>query len=363
MSDHVEHFDVAVVGAGPGGAVVAKTCAEAGLSTVILEKRALPREKVCSGMLFGRRAQELVAEEFGSIPEDVLLDTLQGVVLLVPGVGEARIVAETPITWRKDLDCWMAGRAVEKGARLWESTRVRDVRSNGHGCAVTVTRAAEEVELTARFVVGADGPTSVTRARVFPELKLKYTTATRECFKWHEGLDRDHSVIVFPEGRYRPNFWINPKGDFFTIEGALKELRGVVGGILGGFGCPVEEPLWRDGCASRPLPLFEQFASGAFTAARGNVLLVGDAAALKIPVSGEGIGTALSSGLSAARSITESIITGGRVDQIYRRELGPLLDALSRSHVTVDVLKLKQGPEFLAGLEEAFAQSMTDLEY
>lgn len=363
MGDRVEDFDVVVVGAGPGGAVAAKTCAEAGLSTVILERKALPREKVCSGMLFGRQAQRLVADEFGSIPEDLVLDTLSGVVLLVPGVGEARIAAETPITWRKDLDYWMVGRAKEKGAHLWDSTGVRDVRPNGDRCAVTVTQAGVERELTARFVVGADGTTSVTRARVFPEFRLKYTTSARDCFRWHDGLDRDHSFIVFPQGQYRPNFWINPKGDYFTVEGALKALRGAVNSILDGFGCSSQEPLWRDGCASRPVPLFEQFASGVFTAARANVLLVGDAAALKIPVSGEGIGTALSSGLSAARSIMESINTGRKVDQIYPRELGPLLDTLGRCHATVDALKLKQGSDFLSGVEEAFAESMLEVEY
>ncbi len=363
MSRHADHFDVAVVGAGPGGAVAAKTCAEAGLSTVLLERRALPREKVCSGMLFGRRAQELVAEEFGSIPEDLLLDTLRGVKLLVPGVGDAKIVAETPITWRRDLDFWMVGQAVEQGARLWESTRVCDVSVNGHGCTVTALRGAEEVEVTSRFVIGADGPTSVTRSRVFPEIKLKYTTASRECFRWQEGMERDHSVIVLPQGRYRPNFWINPKGDVFTVEGALRELGSVVGGFLEGYGFVAQEPLWRDGCASRPLSLYERFASDGFTAARGNVLLVGDAAALKIPVSGEGIGTALSSGLSAARSIIASIETGQRVDAIYRRELGPLLDCLARCHVAVDRLRVKEGTEFLTALEEAFAESIIDIEY
>lgn len=44
-------FDVVVVGAGPGGSVAAKRCLESGLKTLLLEKRRLPRDKVCSGMI------------------------------------------------------------------------------------------------------------------------------------------------------------------------------------------------------------------------------------------------------------------------------------------------------------------------
>ena len=46
-------YDVIVVGAGPAGTAAAKRCAEHGLNTLILEKRSLLRDKVCSGMVMG----------------------------------------------------------------------------------------------------------------------------------------------------------------------------------------------------------------------------------------------------------------------------------------------------------------------
>ena len=57
-----EKWDVIVVGAGPGGAAASKRCAEAGLWTLVLEKRALPRDKVCSGMIMGPWAQEIIRD-------------------------------------------------------------------------------------------------------------------------------------------------------------------------------------------------------------------------------------------------------------------------------------------------------------
>ena len=38
-------FDVLVAGAGPGGSVAAKRCAELGLKTLLVERRRLPRDK------------------------------------------------------------------------------------------------------------------------------------------------------------------------------------------------------------------------------------------------------------------------------------------------------------------------------
>ena len=65
-------FDVAVIGAGPAGSAAAKRCAEQGLYTVILEKKKLPRDKVCSGLIIGPLARTLIKQEFGEVPEAVL---------------------------------------------------------------------------------------------------------------------------------------------------------------------------------------------------------------------------------------------------------------------------------------------------
>src|SRR5438874_1256696 len=47
----MEIFDVAIVGAGPGGSTCAAFCAAAGLRTLVLEREKFPREKVCGDCL------------------------------------------------------------------------------------------------------------------------------------------------------------------------------------------------------------------------------------------------------------------------------------------------------------------------
>src|SRR5665648_80506 len=100
-------YEVVVVGAGPGGSTAAKRCAEHGLRTLVLEKKRLPRDKVCSGLLLGRLARNLITEEFGPVPEEIVLRRMHGLILWMPGIGQRKIAQDTPIAWRKDLDYWM----------------------------------------------------------------------------------------------------------------------------------------------------------------------------------------------------------------------------------------------------------------
>jgi len=51
----MEEWDVVVVGAGPGGAMAAKTAAEKGLKTVFFERGRKPGEKNSSGCGLGQR--------------------------------------------------------------------------------------------------------------------------------------------------------------------------------------------------------------------------------------------------------------------------------------------------------------------
>ncbi len=67
-------FDVIVVGGGPGGSVAAKRCAEAGFGTLLIEKKELPRDKVCTGMVMGAWAHDIIRQDFGDIPDAVLTD-------------------------------------------------------------------------------------------------------------------------------------------------------------------------------------------------------------------------------------------------------------------------------------------------
>jgi geranylgeranyl reductase family protein len=361
--------DVVVVGGGPAGAAAAKRCAERGLDTLLLEKKRLPREKVCSGLLLGRLAQRLVAEVFGPLPDEVVLTRMKGLCLWMPGVGERRIASETPITWRRDLDHWMVRSAQAAGAEVWEDALVRSIDWGGVAApsgparpddpaVLTIRRNGRQERVEARWIIGADGAYSTVRRCLFPDAGFGTSPAYREWYRGDPGLDGDWVYVTFPRGEYRPNVWICPKDDGFTLEGAgVKPLKDDIRSLLSDAGWRAAEPTWRDGCVSRAL-LFEHLATGRFTPARDNTLLVGDAAGLQFPISGEGIGTALESGLLAAGAVARAASGGGDAASAYVESLRPLLATLRECYEEVARIRGLSGEALLDGLQDGFAHSL-----
>jgi menaquinone-9 beta-reductase len=325
-------FDVIVVGSGPGGSVTAKRCAESGLSTLLIENKTLPRDKVCTGMVMGSWAHDIIRQEFGQIPESVLVDPfhLTGHRVHVPSAGPLTLEWDTPLAWRKDLDYWMVQRAKEAGAIIRDGIRVVRIICDDGACRVITRKNGTTRAFPALFVVGADGGASVVRRSIFPELKVRYSVPIRECYPGALELKKDVIHWFFPKGQPRPRFNVNHKNHVFLIEGSgIRGLRREIGETLTPYGFhPKNKPAWKDACAIALL--HDQLASEEFVPAQGNILLVGDAAGLILPITFEGIGSALKSGILAAESIIRSAKDGRQAAPFYVAALEPILDTIRR---------------------------------
>ena len=56
-------YDVVIAGSGPSGAAAAKGLVNEGLSVLVLEKKRLPRYKICSGIIFKKSLD--ITEKYG----------------------------------------------------------------------------------------------------------------------------------------------------------------------------------------------------------------------------------------------------------------------------------------------------------
>jgi flavin-dependent dehydrogenase len=347
-------YDVIVVGGGPGGSVAAKRCAQSGLKTLLLERKKLPRDKVCSGMVMGPWANDIIQQEFGTIPLEILVDPYQlsGHMMHVPGTQPQRILCKTTLALRKDLDFWMIQMAREDGVEIWEGAKVIEVSQKAGACTVTMMPGKTPQELKSRFVIGADGGASAVRKSLFPLLKVQYAVPMRECYNGALDLEKDYFHWFFPKCRSRPRFGLNHKGDCFLIEGSgIKELRNEINQILVKYGFNTKnKAIWKDGCL---IPrLHEALLSGSFSPAKGNILLIGDAAGLLFPITFEGIGTALKSGILAADSVARSVKEGSKVAGIYLQEIKSILKTIRSLHSWNKILE-QEATKGVADLSKA----------
>lgn len=328
--------DVIVVGAGPAGSAAAKRCAEYGLDTLILEKRRLPRDKVCSGMVMGPVAHTLIKQEFGDIPETVLSQPshLNGYIFHTPGVGSQKLDNFTLLTWRRNLDYWMTGKAQAKGARIWPGARVTGLMQKEPGFLVMVEKDKEEHEIEARFVIGADGAASIVRRALFPQLEVTYSQVYQECYQGELDLDRGYFHWFYPLEYSPALFTAHQKDNLIVVDfggrtGMSKQLTSWAKNFLAKnhhFDIS-QKPVWRGGCL---IPsMFGDLISHTFLPAKGNALLAGEAGGFVLPISGEGIGTCLRSGLSAAEAIIRAIKSGAAADSIYLNEVGVIISTFA----------------------------------
>lgn len=340
MGSHY-HQDVIVIGSGPGGSAAAKHCADAGLRTLVIEKKKLPRDKVCSGMVMGDWALDLIGEVFGEIPPSILTSPpkLLGHRFYVAGADVHTLKADTLLTWRKDLDHWFVKRACDSGVTVHENTRAVKIEAEGDRIRVDLVKEGRPETILTRFVIGADGATSIVRRSLFPELKVPYSGPVRMWYKGVLGLDRNYIHWFFPKKLPRPRFNVNQKDSYILLEGAgLKELKKEIITTLSPHGFNSEwKPVKKDGCA---IALLHQLLiDGRFVPAKDNVLLVGDAAGLILPITFEGIGTAIKSGILAAQAIIENHNKKDTAAPAYLASIHPIVKTIE--HLCQDQFQLK----------------------
>lgn len=339
-------IDVAVVGAGPAGSAAARRCAASGLKTVLYEKRKLPRDKVCSGLIVGIAAQKLIQQEFGEIPIEVLADPYRykGLIIYVSGADPSVIEHGIPTGWRRDIDFWMTEKAGAAGAEIEDRCGLKACTPEGDFVRLTFSNGGKESSVLASYVIGGDGVHSVVRRSFFPDLKPGFQHEIRECFSGSFPLDRNYYHAFFTPGKSW--FVIHHKGPDFCLEvsakpGELKgRLRQVKERLFEEYGFdPAKKPLWRD--ATMEPRIHENLIDGSFKPAKGRALLTGDAAGFQLPNS-EGIGTALLSGIMAADSIIGAEEHGKQAADEYLQRISVIIQTIDKQLVAANASRYKE---------------------
>jgi menaquinone-9 beta-reductase len=156
-------WDVLVVGAGPGGAFTAREAARAGLATLLVERSAFPRAKVCGGCLNHTAVATLRRAGLGDRLARLGGPPIAAVRLRHEGRQATVPVPEGVAVSRRALDAMLVETAVEAGARFLPKTTALLAREPadggrpGHRVVELRPGGRAGTRTAARVVVVADG--------------------------------------------------------------------------------------------------------------------------------------------------------------------------------------------------------------
>jgi len=353
---------VAVVGAGPAGARAALRLAEAGWPVLLLDHR-YPWEKPCGGGL-NERALGLLRQTMPDIPPSPAARSLR---MDAAGGSRLRMELETPFTVipRIELQRLMVERARQAGADL-RVERFTGARRDGPDGPWIISTG--QGELRADYLVGADGALSPVRQAVAgPDAWLDVRPALGMVHCFHGPSPRDGEMHLVFTDTPRGYIWEFPGDGFHTVGISLpfstkdaKAGREVLRRHL-------ERRGWIEGNGNTGIPQLRGAmapAAGSAHWRRGTLqgngwALLGDAAGLVDPLTGEGIYYAIRS----ADLLVEALLDDEpeRYTSTVRQELGPEL-SLAASYAN----RFFQGafPDemlTLAGRHEGIRRVLADL--
>ena len=303
-----------VVGAGPAGSAAAIHLARGGARVLLADRARFPRDKPCGGGLTGRALRHL--------PCDVSPVVEHVVDRFVLRLGYGRRFArgsEGPLilmTQRRRLDLHLAEQAASAGAEFRDATRVERLVVDGDGVSALVGSS----RVRAPFVVGADGANGIVARAAGLGEGIVTGVALEANADWAVLDPAPYSGSAWVELGVVPGGygWVFPKSDHANLgvggwHGEGSRLRAHLERLARVHGA--DPTLLRDVRGHR-LPMRRLGAP----AARGRALLVGDAAGLVDPLSGDGMYEAFVS----ARLAADAVLSGRQ--EAYEAELSGALD-------------------------------------
>jgi geranylgeranyl reductase family protein len=321
----VKTFDVAIIGAGPAGAVAAVRCARSGLKTVVVEKKSLPRSKSCAGGLTAKCIRLL--RDIDCFNDRWLQRSINQLMIHYPLTGRScELISTEPYlgtVLRPDFDMALANLAVEAGATIRESESFISYELKPGGLIEIQT---DQSAIVTRILIGADGFFSRVRKQMFHKMGMAISNPMMfgiECdvpIEQINSLSTDYCHLFFNIGKQINYAWAFPKKDVVNIGMVLDAGKGSKTIQLAR---PVhlikiflqkisgKNILWKH-VGAAPIPLFDDSLKP--TIQKDNVLLIGDAAGFADAWTGEGIYFGVKSAVLAHRVVQNAMVDGKQIE-------------------------------------------------
>ncbi len=347
MDKTEQQFDVLILGAGPAGTSCALKLAETNLKVALIDKSQFPRDKICGDALSWDVCNQLsdLSETLqGSFLEMSETAPTKGLHVITEDNDKFYIpfrqkgeTKEMHICKRQDFDNLLFDEVKKKGnIHIIENFTAKKVGRLSDG----IQLIGKEKTLQGKIIIGADGAHSIV-AKQLLDWKLErehYSAGLRVYYENIKPIDEGSSMEFYILDDLLPGyFWIFPLpnntanvglGVLSSIVSEKKlNLREILQKAINS--SPVLQERFKDAKASETIKGHGLTLGSKKRKISGErFLLLGDAASLIDPLSGEGVGNAIRSGRVAGEHIKKCFEKNNFSDhfnQAYDKEIYRLM--------------------------------------
>ena len=316
----VQKFDIVIIGAGPAGCACAYMLSGKGLKVALIEKDCFPRDKICGDALSADVVNQFFRMDAALAEKFIQTNPKQasnGVRFFAPNAQFVDVDFTNPkhkeaagfVMKRLEFDHFFAEQVKKRSdISFFENETVKDVKTEDDHVLI----ATQNHHFTTKMVVGADGANSIVNRKLANQQidKKHHSAGLRQYYQNVEGMtENGHIELHFYKEILPGYFWIFP-----LPEGKANVGLGMLSSTVSKKKINLKKefetlltkhpnikdrfknatPLENIKGFSLPLGSKKKKLSGA------HFILLGDAASLIDPFTGEGIGNAIRSGRIAA---------------------------------------------------------------
>ena len=324
----MKKYDVIIVGAGPSGFASAKILKDNNINFCVIDKSKFPREKLCGGGLTNKSLRTL--KRLNTSIDNIKTNECTNIDLIAKNINKNMILDNKIIMIdRKEFDYNNIKTVTNNN--FFEEEKIVSIDNN--------ILATDKDTYEFKYIIFSDGVNGFSR-------KFIDNRQFGFCVEFNSNKLTDKTIFDFCAVKDGYG-WIFPKEDYTNIGlGNFNKDRDNYKELLNNFAKKYNFEIDEKDIKGYPIPIYSKkiYKNSVID---NKYILVGDAASLVDPVSGEGIYYALLSGIYAAESIIKVMNDSSDLKTTYLEKSKCICKALNKRNFVSKLLYSKCGNFFI----------------